>query len=447
MEIRATCAVHPLADGEVRLLGAVSVVTGAMTRVDQGGAKLLVDCGVPQGRDAHGWSLPNEARDVDAVLLTHGHQDHIGALPALLDAGYTGPIYATAATLSVARIALEDSLGVTGASDAETRRFLQAFGQQSRAVGYGKLLPLVDGRDLTARFVEAGHILGSASVDLVGPRSRVILSGDLGRPESPILRDPNTTWASGRPVDLVVCECTYGNRDHAHDAASIERELGAAIKDTLAARGKVIIPSFAIGRTQMLLYYLDGLFSSGAIPPVTVALDTPLGLAITETYDKYRPLFDKETLARLAQGDDPLDWEGLFSVERGRDSYRLVDDPGPYIVIAGSGMCQGGRIMRHLAAGLDDPQNTVLFVGYQGHGTLGRRILDAAPGERVYIDGKPIEVRAKRRQLGGLSAHADRGELCDWLAQIPNVLAVALHHGDGDAQRDFVGFANRRFAG
>lgn len=424
---------HPLLDGEVRLLGAVRQVTGAMTRVDTGNTRLLVDCGVAQGRER--MAFPDAALDADALVLTHGHLDHIGNVPVLLDRGFDKPIYATPATLEIARISLEDSLGMERLSDREIEGFLRRFRELSRAVPYESSLR-IGGVELT--FHEAGHILGSASAEVRSAKSRVIVSGDLGRPNSPILRDPNTTWRKDRPVDVVVMESTYGAREHAHTHDDIEHDLEAILKDAIAKGGKVLVPAFAIGRTQTLLWFLNDLVESGRIPHVPVAIDTPMGLAITQAYEHWRSLFDKESLDRLARGDDPLDFEKLFSVKRGKDSARVRDMPGPMIVIAGSGMVTGGRILGHLREGLPDPTTTVLFVGYQAEGTPGRRIQRAAEdGGKVRIDGEEVVVRARIATLKGLSAHADRKELLSWLRAVPQVKHVALHHGDVEAQESF----------
>ncbi len=442
MDIIPTTPKHALPDGEVRLLGAVRTVTGAMTRVETGGAALLVDCGIAQGRDRKGWSFPDAARDVDAVLLTHGHQDHIGSLPPLLEGGFEKPILATKATFAIARVSLEDSLRMQDLRDNEIERFMRRFVKLSRVVAYDDLGEHVAAFRGRVAFREAGHILGSASVELVAEKSRVILSGDLGRPDSPILRDPNTTWSSDRPVDLVVMESTYGSREHGHSHDDVERNLERILRRAVERKGKVLIPSFAIGRTQVLLYHLNTLVESGRIRNIPVAVDTPMGLGITETYDRFRALFDKEALDKLARGDDPLDFDELYAVKKGSDSRRLRDVPGPMIIIAGSGMCTGGRIVGHLLDGLDDEKNTVLFVGYQGEGTPGRRIQEAARhGGRVFIDGGEVQVKASIETLSGLSAHADRGELLSWLKAIPGVRRVALHHGDAEAQRDFVRWA------
>lgn len=429
---------HPLVDGEVRLLGAVRQVTGAMTRVEMGGRRLLVDCGIAQGRGTSS-SFPDAARDAHALVLTHGHLDHIGHVPTLLEGGFDRPIYATQATLEIARLSLEDSLGMQGANDREIDRFLRHFRSLSRAVPYETRVE-VEGLSLT--FHEAGHILGSASAELSSAKSRVIVSGDLGRPDSPILRDPNTDWKDGAPVNVVVMESTYGARDHEHTHADIERDLEAIVKDAIARGGKVLVPAFAIGRTQVLLYFLNTLVEAHRIPEVPVMIDTPMGLAVTRTYQQSRQLFDKEALDKLARGDDPLDFTHLFRVERGSESRKLSDVPGPMIIIAGSGMCTGGRILHHLREGLPSEKTTVLFVGYQAEGTPGRRIQEAASrGGHVRIDGEDVLVRAHVATLRGLSAHADRSELLAWLRHVPHVERVALHHGDLDAQESFASWA------
>lgn len=438
-EIVAVTAVHPMPDGEVRLLGAVDCVTGAMTRVELGGRRLLVDCGIGQGREARNFVFPDAARDVDAVVLTHGHLDHIGSLPHLLDGGFDKPILATQATLAIARISLEDTLSMQRASFRETNALLAAFDRLARPVPYDGLHRL-DGLELTFR--EAGHILGSASVDLCSGQSRVILSGDLGRPNAPLLKDAFSGWPAGRPVDLVVMESTYGEREHAHGHHDIEKKLREVVTQTVARQGKLFIPAFAIGRTQVVLFFLNHLVEAGKIPKVPVALDTPMGLLVTDTYSKFEKLYDAESLAMIARGDAPLDFESLYASRRGSDSARLRDAPSPMIIIAGSGMLTGGRIVNHLVdGGLEDERNTLLFAGHQGAGTPGRRIQDAAKQSgSVWLDGQEVPVRCRIDTLQGLSAHADRKELAAWLGKIPQVRRVALHHGEISAQRALVRF-------
>jgi metallo-beta-lactamase family protein len=458
-EFVATTECHPLpvagngGGGEVRLLGAVRQVTGAMTRVEMGGARILVDCGIAQGREAA--HFPEEARNIDALVLTHGHQDHIGHVPTLLEHGFEKPIYATPATLEIARISLEDSLSIQQVSERDIEKFMARFNRLARPLAYDTL---AIEHGISIKLHEAGHILGSASAELYTQKNRVLVSGDLGRPNSPILRDANTVWRNDQPVDLVVMESTYGSRDHEHGHDDIERDLELIVKDAIARRAKILIPAFAIGRTQVLLYFLNELVESGRIPEIPVAIDTPMGMAITQTYKKFERLFDKEALAMLTRGDNPLDFEELFAVKRGRDSAKLHEVNGPMIIIAGSGMCTGGRIINHLKDGLPREDTTVLFVGYQGEGTTGRRIQEAArrvgadaddaqpnakaPGS-VWLDGEEIRVNARVATLKGLSAHADRTELLQWVRKIPNVARVALHHGDVEAQNAFVKFASR----
>lgn len=404
-----------------------------MTRIDLGGASLLVDAGAPQGDDARGYVLPDAAMEATAIVLTHGHQDHVGALAHMLEAGFSGPIYATAPTFEIAAMIVEDGLGLEGASTREIREFRTRMTALARRVRYDTPFR-VDGLEVTLR--EAGHILGSASVEVRSDHARVLVSGDLGRPSSPLLRDYATTWRDDRPFDLVVMESTYGDREHRHGSVEVETELARVVTRALRDGGHILVPAFAIGRTQTLLYHLDRLVTSGRIPRIPVALDSPLGLRVTEVYGEHARLFDRETLDRIARGDDPLDFADLYAVRKARDSVRIRDVEEPMLIIAGSGMCTGGRIVGHLQELLPRPETCVIFVGYQAMGTPGRAIQEAAKRRgRVALGGESVEVNAEVVTIGGLSAHADRRELTAWLRAIPDVRAVALHHGEPDAQR------------
>lgn len=436
-DVRVTTAEHPLADGRVSLLGAVRTVTGAMTRVELDGVRLLVDAGVAQGAEARDWRLPDEAHRADAVVLTHAHNDHVGSLPSILERGFAGPIFGTAATLQIARVVLVDAMRLNDVPASARVRVLERFDRQQRAVPYDRFVRPVDGRGPALAYREAGHILGSASVELRSPKSRVIVSGDLGRPDTPILRDYHERWEASAPVDLVVVESTYGDREHRHTHGDVARELERILKAALARGGHVLVPAFAIGRTQTLLWHLNALVEAGRVRGLPVAVDTPMGLGVTETYATFERLYDAEALARIARGDAPLDFEDLYAVRRGRDSARLREVPGPMLILAGSGMCTGGRIVRHLKELLPREETTLLFVGYQARGTPGRRIQDAARrGDGVVrIDGEDVALRASVETLSGLSAHADRGELVRWVRAIPDVRAVALHHGEPEAQK------------
>jgi metallo-beta-lactamase family protein len=444
MEILPSTDRHPLPDGEVRLLGAVHDVTGAMTRIETGGARLLVDCGIAQGAEARRWSFPEAARDVDAVLLTHGHQDHVGSLPALLEGGYDRPVLATKATFEIASIVLRDGLVLEGATHDEADAFVQRLKALYRPIAYGRTAPLTPDGEVQVAFHEAGHILGSASVEVRSGKSRVICSGDLGRPDTPILREYNTRWDEGQPVDLVVMESTYGDREHQHTHQDIQLELERILKRAIQHGGIVLVPAFAIGRTQVLLYHLNALVESKRLTGVPVIVDSPMGLRVTETYSRFRDLYDKEALERIAYGDDPLDFETLYAARTAKESMKLHDIAGPAIIIASSGMCTGGRIVDHLVELLPRPETCILFSGYQAHGTTGRDILDAArareqggPRPTVGIGGQAVDLRAHVESLSGLSAHADRTELRAWLDAVPDVRRVALHHGEEAVQQAF----------
>jgi metallo-beta-lactamase family protein len=435
VEIVALTRRHRLEDGELTLLGAHESVTGAMTRVELGQQRLLIDCGQPQGAEAVEWELEPSASDVDAVVLTHAHLDHIGALPELLERGFAGPIYGTPATLAIARLVLGDALGLSGRVLGESARLLSAFERCCRPLRCEQREWL--GGSVELALHEAGHMLGAASVELTSAKSRVIISGDLGRPGSPLLPDYCTTWRRGRPVDLVLMESTYGDDEHAHGHAEMELELERVMQDAALRGGSVLVPAFAIGHAQALLYHLNNLMQARRIPTLQVALDSPLGLRLAPSFEEFSPLIDRDSLAAMARGDAALDFEGLYS-SSARETPRISMMPGPMLILAGNGMCTGGRIVGHLRRLLPIDQTTVLFVSYQAEGTPGRAIQRAATrGGRVWLDHEEVRVRAHVETISGLSAQADRRELSRWLGAIPDVQRVALHHGEPKAQRSF----------
>jgi metallo-beta-lactamase family protein len=426
---------HSLSDGEVTLLGACESVTGAMTRVEVGGQRLLIDCGKPQGSEAFEWELDAAASEVDAVLLTDAQLDHVGSLPALIERGFAGPVYGTQATLSVARLVLEDALLFDGVSPVESGRILAEFERRWRPLRYDQRAQLGD--QVEVAFREAGYMLGSASIELTSPKSRAIFSGSLGRPGSPLMRDYNTTWKRGRAVDLVLMESTYGDEEHAQGQAEVERELERIFSAAAERGGNIVVPAFAVGAAQTLLHHLHRMVEARRVPLFPVALDSPTGLRITHRYEDLAHLFERQSLDAMARGDEPIHLESVYGVQR-TERQRLSLLPGPLLIIAGHAMCTGGRIVNHLRRLLPLEQTTVLFLGYQAEGTPGRAIQRAATrGGRVWIDHEEVRVRAHVETSSALSGQADRRELGRWLGAIPDVQRVALHQGEPKAQRAF----------
>ena len=435
MQVRTETPLHELSDGEVQILGAVHTVTGASLLVRFGEGRLLVDCGVAQGRDARDWEFPEASLSADALLLTHGHNDHVGSIPELWRRGWQGPILGTRATLDIARLVVSDGLRLRRERE-DVKPFERFFDQHARALPYDHMAPHLAGFPASFALREAGHILGSASVELRSAQSRAILSGDLGRRDVPILRDPFTAWDDDMPVDLVLMESTYGGRNHESVPDEVEAKLLRVIEHVQRSGGHLLIPAFAIGRTQLLLYHLNSLVESGRVQDLPVAVDTPMGLEVTKLHDAHRTLFDLEATKRLSMGDDPLNFDELYAVKKHKDSLRLRETPGPMVILAGSGMCTGGRIVGHLQESLPDERSAVLFVGYQSPGTPGHAIQHAKQhGGSVRLEGEDVEVNAHIATIDGLSAHAGHDELLAWLGAIPHVRAMGTYHGEPRAQQ------------
>ncbi len=471
----------------VQFLGAAGCVTGSQFLVSVGERRVLVDCGMFQGspEETERNLLPFafEAETLDAAILTHAHLDHCGRLPALVKAGFAGPIHATHATADLAEIVLLDSAKLqvefterwnkrharhvaeaAAASEAaaqqtddeslperlrtappegktETRTPLydqhdvEATMQQFRGADYGAQIAVTDG--VTAVLHDAGHILGSAIVELrvtdAGETRTLVFSGDLGRDGTPILRDPSPI----SHADHVVVESTYGNREHAPHTEAIE-ELVAAISEVSAGEGVLLVPAFAIGRTQELIWVLDDLARDGRIERVPLYLDSPMASRATSVYHDHPESYDEDTAALLRSGDSPLEYPGQQFTDTVEESKSIRVAKRPIMVVASSGMLTGGRIMHHLKDFLPDPRCTLLFIGYQGEGTLGRRLQDGGTSAR--IDGQEIEVRCRVRSISGFSAHADQHELEAWLKHFANGDApktVYIVHGDPDAAEAF----------
>ncbi len=430
-------------------LGGETCVTGSCHLVQTGGVNLLVDCGAVQGHDRavpmEAWPAAPDA--VDYVLVTHAHIDHIGGLPELIQKGFKGEILATHPTKALLLPMLNDAMSFSHLTEGETTRLADAIDRLSWGFEYGEECDLKGGMRFVFR--QAGHILGSASVFLKSqnPPWSILFSGDLGTRNTPLLPDPEPPPA----CDLLVLEATYGDRVHESREDRIER-LGQVLARALADGGKVYIPAFALGRTQELLYELDRLGSDESlrrkIPRldrlrrVPVLVDSPLGLELTRITSGLSAYWDREAKALLRQGDHPLDFDQLYAVRSHKDHLRALEMPGPAVIIAGSGMCTGGRIVNHLKAGIEDPKNDLLFVGYQAEGTPGRDIQQFAsrPNGTVMLDGERCRIRAGVHVLGGYSAHADQKELLAWVRAMPGKpRRIKLVHGEEAARKALAG--------
>ena len=435
----------------VQFWGAARTVTGSMHLLEANGRRILLDCGMYQGRRKEAFhrnrDLPFDADSIDAVILSHAHIDHSGNLPRLVKAGFRGDIYSTGATRDIAALLMLDSAKI---QESDVRRVNRG------RLGQGKtpLEPLYDPEDVVdtlerfvtvpydvtrevfpgigIRLIDAGHMLGSASVvvdvDAVGARRRLLFSGDIGRPVLPILRDPQTIG----DVDCVIMESTYGNRLH-EPADEAESYLLDTVERCAEVGGKLLVPSFAVGRTQELAYRLNGLWEAGRLPPLDFYIDTPLGVRATEVYRMHPECWNRE-MNRALEFDsdrDPLGFERLTYITRAEESRRLNDLEGPAIIIAPSGMCEGGRILHHLIHHGGKTSTTILFVGFQAQHTLGRRLLEGADEARIYGDMYPI--RATVRRAGAYSAHADRDGLVAWIEEVRDrgsPKRVFLVHGE-----------------
>jgi metallo-beta-lactamase family protein len=423
--------------------GAAQTVTGSRHLIQFDGRSVLVDCGLFQG----GQELEERNRSgpgfdvaaLDALVLTHAHMDHIGFLPVLHKMGYQGPVYATPPTIALAKISLPDS----GRIQEEDAKYAAKKGRDTRGplyteadayacmrlfrpVRYFEQAEL--GKGAGFRFLPAGHILGSAFAEVwFSDGERLLMGGDLGRPNRPILKDPTVVEST----DWLVLESTYGDRLHDRDDAA--ESLRAVLEEAARSRGCVIVPSFAIGRTQELLWWIHRLGDEGRIPRIPIYVDSPMASSVTQVYAKAVEDHDAEMQGETAAGHKPLSDEGVRIVRDRAMSKALNDMRGPLVIISGSGMATGGRVVHHLKRRLSDPSTTVLFTGYQAEGTTGRRLLDGAGS--LTLHGEEVEVRARVRSLGGLSAHADQAETMAWLRGfVRPPKRTYLVHGEPPAQ-------------
>jgi metallo-beta-lactamase family protein len=435
---------------EIEFLGAARQVTGSCHIVRANQQTVLLDCGLFQGHrqeaDAANRQLPVPTSQISSVVVSHAHLDHTGRLPLLTHQGYKGPIYMTPATRDLSAVLLQDSASIQESDAAFLKKHKQPVAPPLyntsdvaptlalvRQFPYGTWFDVVP--SIRARYSDAGHILGSASITLEvtegGATKRVVFSGDIGRSGQAIITDP-VPPSDG--ADLVIMESTYGDRDHP-SVASTQEQLGQAVRDTATRGGRVLIPAFALGRAQEIIYDLHVLTRAGKIPQVPIVVDSPLATQVTKVFEAHPELFD-HVAPEMRQEQSLFHFNSLRFTESVDDSKKLNTASGPMVIIAGSGMAESGRILHHLLHGASDPRNTILIVGFQADGTLGRRIAQHQSPLRIFDER--VQLKAQVQLLSGYSAHADRTELGQWLDAVhqhaPSLRQVCLVHGEPPEQ-------------
>ncbi len=447
---------------KVHFLGANRQVTGSRYCLETDHARILIDCGMFQERpfqDRNWEPFSIDPKSIDAVVLTHVHVDHSGLLPKLVRDGFSGPVYSTRPTVDLARVVLNDSAKIQTEdvkfklkrhkkegrrgkhpavplyTDQDVEKTLPLF----QGVPYGSSMMLADSMEMT--FHDAGHILGSAMLEFEiqeqGHSVRVLFSGDIGQWGKPLIRDP-TLFDS---ADYVIMETTYGDRDHP-PASDIEAQLESTIRETVERGGNVVIPIFAVERAQEVTYCLSRLAHDHRIPKLPVFLDSPMAVDVTDIFRRFPDCLDNETWQMIQADERPLQFPGLKMVRSVEQSKQINDVREPCVIMATSGMCTAGRIKHHLRSNIERPESTILFVGYQAQGTLGRQIVDGSPFVRIH--GRDRSIKARVERIDGFSGHADRSTLLKWVGHLKTEpRGIYLTHGDESSSRSFAELLDR----
>ncbi len=447
---------------KIQFLGACREVTGSRHLIEVNGKRILLDCGLFQGRREEADKKNREIEEInptklDAVILSHAHIDHSGGLPFLCKNGYNGPIYSTFATRDLCNYMLLDSAYIQE-KDAEyvNKRFksknskpveplytlidAQKTLNQFYGIGYERAFVVTDG--VVCSFYDAGHILGSSLVHLIiyeketNKRYTLAFTGDLGRKNLPILRDPQPL----PPSEYLITEHTYGDRLHG-DIANVGKDLEEVINRTAQRGGKILIPAFSVERTQEIVYHLNILWQKKMIPDMPIFVDSPLSANVTEVFRNHPECFDRETYMEFIEhAKNPFGFGRLQYTREVSESKALNELKGPAIIIASSGMCENGRILHHLKNNIEDPKNTIMIVGFMAQDTLGRKILEKQ--KIVNIFGEPYNVRAEVKIMNAFSAHADRDELLGYISKIQGLKRIYLVHGEEEQGAKFKQFMN-----
>jgi metallo-beta-lactamase family protein len=430
----------------IKFCGAARTVTGSNFLLEVNNKKYIIECGLTQGNrfveDQNYQPLLYNAKEIEAVFVTHAHIDHIGLLPRLVNEGFTGKIYSTAPTADLVIPMLEDAYHILRREAEENgkpmiyqERDLRDCFDLFEGTEYGVETKV--NNDIKVRFRDAGHVLGSAIIEIWAKEDtkerKIVFSGDLGNPPTPLLMPTEVV----RDADYVLIESTYGDRTH-EDKNLRKGLLKAAIEETIKAGGVLMVPAFALERTQELLFELNELVENKKIPAIPIFIDSPLAIRLTDIYKKYQRYYNKKAKYLISEGDQIFDFPGLRFTERTPESKKINDIPPPKVIIAGSGMSNGGRILHHERRYLPDPKNLLLIIAYQSAGSLGRRLFQGDKVVRMF--GGQVQVRCKVKAIGGYSAHADKDGLVRWLSEFDTkkIRKVFVVHGEEKAALSLV---------